>query len=249
MSHRLTRHDIQQKDGFVSIVERTVTWIDARRKAVLGIAGGVVMAAILVALGSVWVASRSADADRILGEALTTLQTPVLPPGQLVGADGQPGFTSSNERDEAALKKLDEVVEARPFTRAATLAAYMRGAALLRLGRADEARKALLDFTQDHSGSDLLPLAHRALSRAEMADGHPDEALRILEALVDHPSAVLPIDAALMELARAQEEAGQMSDAAQTYQRIANEFPESVYSGEAGQAFARLSTLTDDTSA
>ena len=241
MGRRLTRREIVQKDEFLSGLEHLAVWLEKRWKTLLVVVGGAVGAALIAGLVSMWLTAQGADAARLLGSALTTLQAPILATGQLVSATGQVGYTTAEERDQAALEALDAVLESHPMSRAATLAAYMRGATLLRLDRAEEAREALLSFTREYARSPLIPLARRALARAEMAAGHPEETLRILQDLVEAPTLVFPIDAALMELARAQEEAGRAEEAAETFRRVANEFPESVYSGEAGQAFARLS--------
>ena len=243
MSRRLTRREMLQKDDFVSGVERLTAWVEDRWRTLLAVVGGVVGTAVLGGLVSIWVVARGADADRMLGEAFGTLQEPLLAAGQLVSPQGTPGFTTAGERDQAALDELNAVREAHPLSRAATLAAYMRGTTLLRLGRPEEAREALLEFTHDNDDPDLTPLARRALSRAELASGNPEEALRILGALADSPTPVFPVDAALMELARAQEESGRLAEAAETYRRLTTEHPESIYSGQASQAFVRLDAL------
>lgn len=243
MSRKLTRREITQKDEFVSTVERGALWIESRWKTLLLVLGGTVSVVLLVGFGSMWIDSRSADADRLLGTALSTLQSPLLDESQLVSASGETGYVTAQERDAAALTDLDAVLESHPKSNAATVAAYMRGATLLRLDRPDDARDALLAFTQEYSGSALVPLARRALSRAEMAGGRADAALQILQDLVTTPSPMFPVDAALMELASAQEEAGHPADAMETFRRVTNEFPGSLYSGEAAQAMVRLTTL------
>jgi hypothetical protein len=78
------------------------------------------------------------------------------------------------------------------------------------------------------------------MAAAEIEAGNPEGAVAILEELVANPSTLDPVDAALMDLARAQEAAGQTTAALETYRRLANEYPQSLYSGEAGQAVARL---------
>jgi lipopolysaccharide biosynthesis regulator YciM len=74
-----------------------------------------------------------------------------------------------------------------------------------------------------------------------MESGRSDEALVILQELVDNPSLLFPADAALMELARGQEASGMVAEAEDTYRRLAVEHPQSVYAGDAAQAVARLS--------
>jgi tetratricopeptide (TPR) repeat protein len=248
MNKRLTRHEMTQKDEFVSTVERALGWLDSNwRTVAMGVGG--VLAALLLAIGAInYLGSRGQAADAMLGEAMTLGSAPVLAPDELPPLTGAATFVSNTERDTAVLEKLDELIVAYPSSKAATSAAFLRGSILLRLGRTDEARTALNAFISENPTSSLLPPARRALATAELASGHADEALAILQDLVEHPSDLFPVDAALMELGRAQEEAGHAPEALESYRRLANEYPQSVYSGNATQAVARLSAPASDPS-
>ncbi len=241
MSKRLTRREMVQKDEFVSVVERGMLWLERHWRTLLGVTAGLVAAVLLGAGLSSWLGSRSHAAEALLAAAMDVSRAPILRQGELPPLGAGPVFASQQERDAAALEKLDEVMATYPSSRAAGRAAYLRGAVLLRLDRAAEAVTALERYLQDHSSSDLAPAARRTLAAARIAAGEVDAGLGFLEELVARPSPVFPADAALMELARAQEAAGRQAAAAATYQRLVNEHAQSVYAGEAGQAFARLS--------
>lgn len=242
MNKRLTRHDMTQKDEFVSTVEHAAGWLDKNWRSVAMGFGGVLVA-LLISVGVVnYLGSRGQAADSMLGEAMTLMSAPILGPDELPPLSGATTFAAGSERDEAVLAKLDELMATYPSSKAATSAAYLRGSTLLRLGRNAEARDALESFIKDNSSSSLLPAARRAMATAEMESGNRDQALTILQDLVAHPSDLFPEDAALMELARAQEQAGMEQEALASYRRLANEHPQSVYSGSATQAVTRLST-------
>ena len=93
-SQRLTRREILQKDEFVTGVERVAQWLESRWKTLAWIVGGALGAAIVFGLVAMWMSSRSAASARMLAEAMTTLQAPLLPPGQLVGASGETGYSN-----------------------------------------------------------------------------------------------------------------------------------------------------------
>jgi tetratricopeptide (TPR) repeat protein len=242
MNKRLTRHEMTQKDEFVSTVERAAGWLDKNWRSVAMGFGGVLVALLIVVGVANFLASRGQAADSLLGEAMTLMSAPILGPDELPPLTGAATFAAGSERDAAVLAKLEELMAAYPSSKAATSAAYLRGSTLLRLGRTSEARDALDSFIKENSSSDLLPAARRALATAELDSGNKEQALAILQDLVEHPSDLFPEDAALMELGRAQEQSGLEQEALESYRRLANEHPQSVYSGSATQAVTRLST-------
>jgi tetratricopeptide (TPR) repeat protein len=230
-----------QKDEFVSVVEKTATWLEENWRAVLTGVVGTVAILILAGAAVSYLASRGRAADVLLGEAMAAMRAPILGEGELPPVDGTTAYTSRQDREEAALAALDELLDRHPLSRAATPASYLRGTVLLRLDRPAEGRDALAAFVRDHPDSELVPVARRALAAAELEAGDPEAAIAVLQELVDRPTPTFPEDAALMELGRIQEAAGQRAAAVETYRRLVNEHPQSIYSGEAGQAVARLS--------
>ncbi len=241
MNKRLTRHEMTQKDEFVSKVELAVGWLEQNWRKVAMAAGGIAAAVLITAFLVSMMNARGKAADTMLGEAMTLMAATVLPPGQLPPLTGATTFGSSSEKDEAVLAQLEQLLAKYPSSKAAADAAYLHGVTLLSLGRAEEAHTSLESFMQDHSTSHLVPPARRALAAAGMESGRSDEALVILQELVDNPSLLFPADAALMELARGQEASGMLAEAEDTYRRLAIEHPQSVYAGDAAQAVARLS--------
>jgi TolA-binding protein len=240
MRRRLTRHDMVRQDEFITGVASAAAWVERRRRLFL-FGGGAALGVVLVVAGAIWlVRSRGAAADAALGEAMQLMQAPIVPPGQTAPAGAAKTFARPGDRDTEVLARLEGVVADHPMSRAATIAAYFRGTTLLSLGRAGEARDALTSFARDYASSPLVPLARQALARAETAAGNAAGAVEICRALVEQPSPLMPGDSALMGLARAQEAAGQVKEAGQTYQRVLTEYPQSAYAAEATHAVSRL---------
>jgi len=241
MNKRLTRHEMTQKDEFISKVEMAVGWLEKNWRnvamAVAGTAAFVLLAVVLVSI----ISARGRAADAMLGESMSLMAATILPPGQLPPLTGESTFGSTGERNEAVLAGLEELLATYPSSKAAVDSAFLRGTTLLRMGRVEEAKTALVDFVQEHATSHLLPAARRALAAANLESGSNEEGLAILHDLADNPSLLFPADAALMELARGQETSGRLDEAQESYRRLAIEHPQSIYAGDAAQAVARLS--------
>jgi len=241
MKKRLTRHEMTQKDEFVSRVEVAAGWLEHNWRKVGTAAASVAIILLIAVLAAQFMGRRARAADAMLGDVMSLMAAKILPAGELPPLTGETTFNSANERDTAVLASLDELLATYPSSKAAVEGAYLRGAVLLNLGRAEEARTALDSFVKDYGSSELLPAARRAEAEADLQTGHTDEALAILQDLVDNPTVLFPADAALMALARGQETSGLTEKAQETYRRVALEHPDSIYAGDAGQAVARLS--------
>jgi len=241
MNKRLTRHEMTQKDEFVSTVEIAAGWLEQNWRKVAMTAAGIVAALVLATFVVSFLNTRGEAADALLGYAMMLMGATVLSPGELPPLTGAAAFGSTSERDEAVLETLEELLATYPSSKAAGDSAYLRGAILLNLGRTEEAQTALSDYVDNHASAPLLPTARRALASANIESGRNDEALTILQDLADNPSLLFPADAALMELARGQEASGRLDEAEESYRRLAVDHPQSVYAGDAAQAVARLS--------
>jgi hypothetical protein len=86
-----------------------------------------------------------------------------------------------------------------------------------------------------------------SLSRLALADllrrkGQAPQAIDAYRQMLDDPSFLLPRDHVLLKMAAAQEEADRLKDARASYQRLVQEYPGSVYAGEARQRAEYLQT-------
>lgn len=204
--------------------------------------------AILAMIIFSFLRSRGEAADSLLAAAMSTLQAPIRASGEAEPAGDTESFATIAERDQAVLAELQTITEDYPYTKAATIAAYLRGTNLLDLKQFDEAREVLSTFVRDHTGSPLIPAARQSLAEATLEAGDTETALDILTELTENPGLTYPADAALMNLARAQEVSGQVKAAMETYRRLTSEHPDSLYSQAAATAISRLTAPGDRSS-
>jgi TolA-binding protein len=172
---------------------------------------------------------------------MAALRAPVAEEGgSAAEGSAEPVYATARERDEALVPQLEALIRDYPRSKAAVTAGYLHGAALLRLGRLEEARVSLESFLARHTDSDLAASARRTLARVEISAGKPEAAIAHLTGLAEHPSSLAPADAVLMDLGAAQELAGETEAAAKSYQRVITDFPQSSFAADAGRAVTRL---------
>ncbi len=230
---REERHHLKEND-FAKALTRTADGVRNHSR-------GVSMAAILIAVALVlfggyflWRSNRQEKAGAMLAEAVATLQAPVAPPA--IGTPAIAGtFPTEQARTEAALPKLLATADAYPSTDAGIEARYQAAATLAGLKRYPEAIQRYEEVI-DRDGKGLY--AHTArvgLASAASLAGDHDRAIAELQAMSNDASSAIPTDALLAELARAYQLAGRQAEATQTWKRIKDEFPQSIYAQEAAQ--------------
>jgi hypothetical protein len=233
------RHHLKQNE-FALTARRTVDALNDNRKPIL-----LALVAIVVVGGGVLGyltlrASRVNEAGARLGEAMAIAQSQIAPPSTLPGAQQAPGtYPTETARSEAALKAYQAIIADYPTGSVGVTAKYEAAGELLDLGRAAEAEAYFNDVIA--SGEELYaPMARLGLAQAKMAAGAHDDAIRLLTDLAADREGALPIDGVLMQLAQAYSKAGKTQDARAAYQRVVDEFTDSVYAFEARQRLAAL---------
>lgn len=218
---------------------------EQNQRAVLAGAGALLIAVVAVGGFVTW-RHRAEDAARTdLAAAMIVAESPVQPPPPAEGpnpgdappaaATQAPGtYPSERARSEAALPKFLSAAEAYPNTEAGLSARYHAAAALLDLGRFDEAEK---QFDQvGTSGSGLMArMARLGKAEAQLRAGQYDAAIATFKALTEETSSTVPPDAALMELARAYRVAGKTDEANKTLTAIVEQHADSPFAAEAKQ--------------
>ena len=159
------------------------------------------------------------------------------------GVDAGPtesSYPSLEAKLTAALPELLAVVERYPNTQQGLIAQYEVAAALVALGRTEEAVTHYRDVIERDADGLYGQMAAMGLAEAHLARGETSDAIAVLEAKAGVVDPVVPIDAVLMRLGRAYEMADQPDDALAAFSRIVHEFPISVYSTEAQDALVAL---------
>ncbi|MGH9329428.1 MAG: tetratricopeptide repeat protein, partial [Vicinamibacterales bacterium] len=93
----------------------------------------------------------------------------------------------------------------------------------------------------DRDGNGIYgQMARLGLANLEVAGGQFDRAITIYKELTADRETRLPVDGILMQLGHAYARAGKTADAKQTFTRIVDEFPQSLYAPQAKQELAKL---------
>lgn len=234
------RHHLKRNEFAITVAKVTEFVATHRDRVILGAIGVVVV--VLAASGySWWRGNVAGKAGALLGVAMTTYEAPIVPAPTVPGATQQPGtFPTKEARDQAALDSFQQVIDAYPSTDAGVAARYHRAAALMSLGRYEEAEQGF-QAAIDNAGSTIFaPMAKMGRAEVLVEMGKYDEGLQLLEGLAADRDGLLPVDGVLMQLAHAYDKAGRTADAKTAFKRVVDEFPESLYVAEARQELVRL---------
>jgi TolA-binding protein len=171
-------------------------------------------------------------AQALLADALIVQEARVGPPSDATGAAGLT-FPTERERAQAAATKFKAAADAYPTTDAGLFARYQEAATLMTLGNAAEAAKAYQQVV-DRAGDRVLgQMARLGLAETQARSGQYDQAINIFKELAQRKDGDLPIDGILLQLGRTYVQAGKATEARQTYNRLIEEFPDSVFSADA----------------
>jgi TolA-binding protein len=233
----IERHKLKQ-DEFATSVAKARDVMEARQRDITMVVVAVVVVIALVGGYTWWRQSRAAKANTALAAALATYEMPVVPraapaPGSPMPVQ-QPGtFESDRAKLEAALPLFMAAAEKFPGADAGIAARYHAASILAALGRHAEAEQRYQEVA-DGAGSRIYArTAKLGLADAQVAQGKFDSAIAIYTDLSRDTNSGLPVDGVLMQLGRAYVKAGKREDAMRAFNRVVDEFPESIYAADA----------------
>jgi len=134
---------------------------------------------------------------------------------------------------EAALPKFMETADAYPTTDAGIAARYHAAGILAQLGRYAEAERQYQEVVDKGGRSIYARTARLGLAGAQLAQNKFDSAIAIYRDLTTETNPQLPVDGVLMQLGQAYLRAGKGEDAARAFNRVVEEFPDSIYVADA----------------
>jgi tetratricopeptide (TPR) repeat protein len=171
---------------------------------------------------------RQATAERAFDDALTIFHAPVTGQPAAAEAAGTVYATAAEKNQKAAAAFADV---AKRFGSSATgrRARYYAALANLELGKTAEAEAELKDLSAGGEDPLVRDLSRLAVADVNRSNGRWDMAVDGYRKIVDDAGSVVPHDHALMRLAATLEEAQRVPEALQTYRRLTEEFPSSVY--------------------
>jgi predicted negative regulator of RcsB-dependent stress response len=187
-----------------------------------------------------WRSYRASRAEALLAAALTVAGAPVTPPAP-AAVPGQPAppppqagsFPTEQARSEAAIARFAEAANAYSSTDAGRMARYRLAALYADQGKLADAEREFKALADAAASSLHGRMARLGLADLQVRQGQFDAAIATYRELATRTDGDLPVDAVLMQLGRAQSLAGKKTDALQTFRRVVDEFPQSVYLGDA----------------
>jgi tetratricopeptide (TPR) repeat protein len=217
-------------------------FVEPRERTLKQVGIGVLILAVVGIGYGLWREWNGSRGQEELAEALVALNAPVVPTG-VEGAEGVPAaaslsatgtFASEEAKLQAALPKLKAAADAYPGSPAGIQARYHMAGALAALGRHGDAVTAFDEVIRRAGESSLYgqtSLLGKAESQAHA--GQIDAAIETLKGLAARNSEQLPLDAILMQLARAYVQKGNRDEARKTFTEIVDKHPASPYTPEA----------------
>lgn len=223
-------------------------WAEKNQRALMGAVLLLIVIGAGIAGYAAWSRSTDNKARTLLAEATVIEEARVMPPGPPAGTSTDPTlvpgqapgtYPTEQAKLEAALPKFLAAADAYPSTDSGLTARYHAAANLVALGRFDEA------ITQYDrvmaSGSGVVQRMSR-LGKAEsqLRAGQFDPAIATLKETSEQANTNLPVDAVLMELARAYRMAGKTEDARKTLTQVVEKHADSPLAADAKTELEKL---------
>jgi len=158
-------------------------------------------------------------------------------PGELADPN-EVSYADETARANDALGKFNATATKYPSTNPGRLAAYYAALCLEDLDKQNQALEALKKLSSS-SDRELASMAQYQTGVIYSRTGKTDDAAKIFRALADKPSAFVSRPLALLELAGALRQTNP-KEAANVYQQIKKEFPDSTITDEADRGLETL---------
>jgi tetratricopeptide (TPR) repeat protein len=226
------RDEIKQ-DEFASGLEQAASWASQHAKELrVGLGIALVLAAAIGGL-AYYKAQQAQESDRALRDALTTYGAP-LASETPIGMDrpAGPSFGTAEEKYKAAVVALDAVAQKYGGSAAGVRAQYYAALSRIELKQYAEAEKSLREL-QSRGATLEAELARAAIADLYRRSGQVEKAVEAYKGLATNPTANLPRDFALLCAAKTLEDAKRVGEARATYRQLFEEYPASIYAGEA----------------
>jgi tetratricopeptide (TPR) repeat protein len=242
------RHHLKENELALAIGQAN-EWAAQNRRTLTMTVGAIALAGIAVVGFMTWRNSVDTKARALLAEAMVVHEGRVVPapPAEATPpANGTPPaptqpntYPTHKAKLEAALPKFMAAADAYPSTEAGRTARYHAAAALVGLGRFDEAVAQYDRVIADSSGL-LAQMARLGKAEAQLRAAKHDAAIASFKELSERADLNLPKEAMLLELARAYKLAGKTEDARKTLTQIVEQHANSPFATEAKQELEKL---------
>jgi TolA-binding protein len=242
MNQRLSRKDIK-RDEFASAVGRGVDFAESHSRELLVSVGAVLLAVLIGLLAYFYIAHRAESANQALAAAAKVYNAPIVPAGAKPNDREEPSFPNEAARQARARRLLERVRGDYRWTDAADVAALYLAEIEASTGKPAAARQLWSDFVKKHGDHVLAAQARIDLIELDRSQGKGQQVAQQLRQMLDQSDPPLPQDVILFQLATTLEQLNRDQEAAQTYRRLIDEFPQSPYLQPAQQKLATLEPL------
>jgi TolA-binding protein len=239
------RHKLKQNE-FERTVSQAREAIGERQRELTTAVVAVVVVLVVVGGYFAYRTSRDGKATTLLASALAVAEAQVVtPPPPAPGSPPPiqpPGtYRTERERSEAALPRLQAAADTYPNTESGITARFRLAAMLAEMGRHAEAEQRYKEVVDKTSTRDIYHYTARlGIGEAQLAQGKAADAVTTFQAIATDTNSQLPVDGVLMQLGRAALVAGKTDDATRAFNRVVEEFPQSLYVSEAKEKLAGL---------
>ena len=193
---RITRKELKT-DKFALEVEHGLTFFEEHQKEIVRF-GGVALAVVALGLGIRFYQGRQHGVrEAALARAIQVQETGVGPTIQ--GAS--PTFPTQQVKEESAVKAFTDLKKTYPGSDQAEIAEYYLGSLHSDQGNLAEAEKSFQEVAQKGDAK-YASLAKLSLAQVYFAEGKPDQAQKILQDLMAHPTLFVSADQCSITLAR-----------------------------------------------
>jgi TolA-binding protein len=231
--HRQHRRELKH-DKFVDELGTLSSRARENQRVLITITVAAVALAVIVYGIYFWRSNREHKAQDALADAISTMDSPLIPPP---GGQAQPGakFKTEKERNDAAAKQFQDIVGKFSGSDAADVAGLYLARFDAAKGDNASAKKFLQQFVSDHPKHFLVGSARYSLYQLRIEGGEAPQVVTDVQAQLAKPSdeTLLPPDTLIVVLAHAYDAEGQTDKSRDMYRRIATEFPDSPYALEA----------------
>ena len=221
-----TRHQMKQ-DRFSKVTleaaENAAHWSEEHKTKLAVIVIAVAVIAAIAFGGWYYVNTQDEKASAGFSTAVRTFETPVRP----AGMPAQPGvdsFASTQERNTAARKQFQTIIDQYPHTHTADLARYFVGLIASQLGDNVVAERSLQGAAGSSNG-DLAALGKFALASIYRGENKDAQAVDLYKQLIAKPTMVVSKATAQLELAAFYESRKKPDEAKKIYDQVEKENP------------------------
>jgi predicted negative regulator of RcsB-dependent stress response len=222
---RYTRHELKQ-DKFAETAAEAVHEVVEHRSGVIKIVAAVVLLALLGTAVFWYMTSREQMATAALGQALLTYSAPVVPPGT-PNQSGMLTFSTDQERLIASKNAFYAISDKYGWTESGQYARYLAAMSEQELGNDTVAEEQLRALGHSHR-RDLAGLAKYALASVYRDEKRDQDAINLLQTLVDKPTDSVPKANAQLALADLYVSQHQPDKAKVIYGQIAKDNPKNT---------------------